>query len=638
MATGVLLDPELGAIVENETDVPTSEVMRHMSRSDRQIMAAFGLWAQDVSGTGYEGDLGTSTGYSGYNGPGGPMAQRAGNLFERDRYVTPANIYEQMKLAYRAIEDDDVVSGVLESTEALAFGKVSFYADDEDEEDVYNQVAADIDLDSRLREMWRELFAVSQFYCAVWWQTKTYKVRGVTKEGVKRRKEITLRAPKSLSLLDPLKVVPVGLSLFRQNKLAYIADRGEAESFNAAINGTNVDPIVSRLILGPYKPDDGERRWLSELGVAADRLYELNPATVFRHTATRPDFQKFASIRMKSVFELLDIKTQLRAMDRAHLIGGTNFIVLITKGSDDRPATPAEIGNLQTQVRTVARLPVLVGDHRLKVEIVTPKLDSTLKPERYNTIDARLSARLYQMFMLGNYAAGGGSDDSVKLAKFIAKGLESRRHMLRRTLEDAVFTPMFDRNDTLETAPKLLFHPKQIALDFDSAWATFLLDLRESNEISRNTILSQFDLDQADEARMLEREAEQYDDIFMTQVPFSVPNPKIAPDSPGTKPGLIPKKGGAVPRGGGQQPATTPDPNAPANIPPHTHTPDGQTVPLVPARVRKSAKKAAPAAQPATRSAKRQAGRSGGGTRNGGGAAPGSGQGQPARNPRRKSD
>src|SRR4051794_17889896 len=109
--------------------------MRHMSREDRQILAAFGLWAQDVNGTGYEGDLGTSTGYSGYNGPGGPMAQRAGNLFERDRYVTPANIYEQMKLAYRAIEDDDVVSGVLESTEALAFGKVSFYADDEDEED-----------------------------------------------------------------------------------------------------------------------------------------------------------------------------------------------------------------------------------------------------------------------------------------------------------------------------------------------------------------------------------------------------------------------------------------------------------------------------------------------------------------------
>jgi hypothetical protein len=380
--------------------------------------------------------------------------------------------------------------------------------------------------------------------------------------------------------------------------------------------------------LGPYQPDDGERRWMGEMNIAADRLFELNPATVFRHTATRPDFQRFATVRMKSVFELLDLKTQLRAMDRAHLIGGTNFIVLITKGTDDRPATPAEVTNLQMQVRTVARLPVLVGDHRLKVEIVTPKLDATLKGERYNTIDARITARLYQMFMLGNYAAGGGSDDSVKLAKFIAKGLESRRHMLRRTLEDAIFTPMFARNETLETAPKLLFHPKQIALDFDSAWATFLLDLREANEVSRNTILSQFDLDQADEARMLQREAEQFDDIFMTQVPFAAPNPKIAPDAPGTKPGLVPRKGGAVPRGGQA---------APANVPPHAHTPDGQTVPVVPARVRKSAKKAPAAPQPSTRSATRQGGRQGGGTRNGGGAAPGSGQGQPPRNARKRS-
>jgi hypothetical protein len=632
VGSGVLLDPELGAWVENETDVPTSEVMRAMSRQDRQILHTFGLWAEEVTGGGFaggngggaggypEGDLGTS-----HHG-GGP--RRAGNLFDRDRYVTPDNVYDQMRLAYQAIENDDVVSGVLESTESVTFSKVSFYADDEDEEDVYNQVAADIDLDSRLREMWRELFSVSQFYCACWWQTKTYKVRGTSEKGNKRRKEITIRAPKSLSLLDPLKVVPVGVSLFRQNRLAYIADRGESENFLKAINGETSDPIVSRLILGPYKPDDGERRWMGEMGIAADHLYELNPATVFRHTATRPDFQRFATVRMKSVFELLDLKHQLRAMDRAHLIGGTNFIILITKGTDDRPASPAEVANLQMQVRTVARLPVLVGDHRLKVEIVTPKLDSTLKGERYNTIDARITARLYQMFMLGNYAAGAGGDDSVKLAKFLAKGLESRRHMLRRTLEDAIFTPMFTRNDQLETAPKMLFHPKQIALDFDSAWATFLLDLRESNEISRNTILSQFDLDQADEARMLEREAEKYDDIFMTQVPFSPPNPKLSPNGqplPTPMPG--PNGGGAGGNGGQAAPA----------VPPHSHAPTGEPVPIPVVKVRKSAKKAAPAPQPSTRSATRQGGRKGGGNRNGGGSAPGSGQGQAPRNPRKRS-
>lgn len=38
---------------------------------------------------------------------------------------------------------------------------------------------------------------------------------------------------------------------------------------------------------------------------------------------------------MKSIFELLDLKQQLRQMDRAHLIGGSNFIVLMTMGDKD---------------------------------------------------------------------------------------------------------------------------------------------------------------------------------------------------------------------------------------------------------------------------------------------------------------
>jgi hypothetical protein len=43
---------------------------------------------------------------------------RRGGLFDRDRYVTPERTWDQMRVAYHAAETDDVVSGVLESTEA----------------------------------------------------------------------------------------------------------------------------------------------------------------------------------------------------------------------------------------------------------------------------------------------------------------------------------------------------------------------------------------------------------------------------------------------------------------------------------------------------------------------------------------
>jgi hypothetical protein len=584
VATGVLLDPYFGSVI-NETDVPTERVMGEAARLN-PLIASIAKWTAETQGT--------------------SARSRNGGLLDRDRYVTPENIYEQMRLAHHAVENDDVVSGVLESTESLAFSKVSFYAEDEDEEDVYNQIAADIDLDSRLREMWRELFTTSQFYAAVWWHTKTYKVRGRnTETGVKRKKEFTLRVPKAITLLDPLKIVPVGNPMFNQEKLAYIADRDEDSVFGEVMTGPRgTDPIIERLIVGKYEPDRKERSWLGELGVAPDRLYLLNPATVFRHSATRPQFQRFASVRMKSVFELLDQKQQLRQMDRAHLIGGTNFIVLITKGSDDHPAKPEEIRNLQDSVRVIARVPIMIGDHRLKVEIITPKLDSTLRPERYNTIDSRITGRLYQMFVLGNYSAGSGNDDSAKLVKVIARGMESRRHMLRRTLEVAIFDPIFEKNDTLETAPKLRYHPKNIALDFDPNWASFLLDLRAARELSRETLLSQMDMDQGDEAAMLQREAEKYDDIFMTQVPFTAPNgtPSGGPGGPPGAPGGGPPN--APGPGGGGAPGTTPPPAGP--------------MPGSPAEL------------------KRQ-GRTGGGNRNGGGRAPGTGQGQPPKNVRRKS-
>jgi hypothetical protein len=578
-AGAVLLD-NFKATVVNATDIPTEDVYRALQTTDRELLSAISGWAQ-ASQMSY---------------PGGGHQRRDGGIFQRDRYIAPGQFYDQMRLAYTAMENDDIVAGVAETTEALAFSSVSFFAADQDEQDVYNQMAERIDLDGRFREIWRELFAVSQCYIGVWFAQQTFKIRGTTKQGVARKKTITCMAPQSLTLLDPLKVVPVGLPLFGQEQLAYIASREEHERFGDIV----IDPfdprfetrardaIVERFIVRQYQPDRIEAAELSALGVNPATLWLLNPENVFCHSLTKPGYARVAPIRMRSVFELLDLKQQLRQMERAHLIGGTNFIVLITKGTDAHPALPAEVANLQTMVRTVARVPILVGDHRLHVEIVTPKLDNTLRAERHNTIDSRITARLYQMFMLGNYAAGTAGDDSIKLVKVIARGMESRRHMIVRSLERHVFRPMFEGNESLATRPKLQFHPRSIALDFDSAYASFLFDLRQANDLSRETILNQFDLSQELEAMLREREREDYDDIFRTQVPFSAPNPALPPGTPGE----------------GQPP----DQQAPPSPAPET--------------------------EPAPR--RRD---NGGGRRNGGGAAPGTGQGQaPRRVSRRTSE
>lgn len=901
--TEVMHDAEHGSIVLNESLVDSNAVMKALSEQHPEV-AALAQWAGNLQPTGGQ--------------------RYAAAALERDKFVLPAKIFDQFRVAFLAVDTDDIVSGVLETTESLALSRMDFEAEDQDEENIWNQIAQDLDLDSRLREMWRELFTYSQYSCGIWWGRKSYKVKGKTQKGVTRKKTFTnLVVPLGLTLLDPLKIIPVGSFLFNQEQLVYVADKNETSSILNALNSPGSDPLVNAFLTGPYEPHHSERGYFSQLGIqSSQHLFLCNPNSVWRHTETRPAYQKFASLRMKSVFELLDLKQQLKQMDRAQLLGGTNFIILITKGTDEHPARPGEVESLQTQIRTVARVPIIVGDHRLDVKIITPSNDQTLRPERYNALDSRITARLYQMFMLGNYcqsedteiltsegwkrhsevsvgdraltlnpetmssewdviekvnrfqhdgpvyewsarthssistpnhrwlvqnrrgqfvwkysaeltaehgiplsvpgdhapteptfsdpfvrlmawfwtegywkqgwkacisqspqanpvncaaikddlvqefgvegfsswksgtfalsaeasgqftkwtedhkrplidfilrltdhqlnlfietaidgdgcrsgdkvsffqknegcirffefvcalagratrtirhnediwrvtllktryvrpvaaasmrgedglttyqgvvwcpttrngtwlarhdghvfwtgnSAGGKGDDSVKLARVVARGMESRRHMMRRSLEAHVFRPTVQMNSEFTSDPDLRFHPKRVALDFDQALAAFLLDLRDRGDISRDSILSEFDFSQEEEARKREREAEQYDEIFQTAVPYSG---NITTD---INAGAAAK---SAPGGG----AATP------NIPDHGHAPTGEPVPLPQDSTPQ------PAANKKTGSADtKSAGRRQGGTKSGGGSAPGTGQGQAPRNPRRKS-
>jgi hypothetical protein len=564
-------DPEGEAVLVDMTDgaVPPDQIMSAMAEQAPMI-ASMVRWTNDTR-----------------------PAHRGGGLIDRDIYVNPATTMGKIRTARMAARDD-AVGGVLDSTEALALKRVSFTAREWDQQDVWNQWAGQVNLDKKLRSAWRVLHTDSQFVMALWWGQRSFRVSGTTEGGRARRKQFAnLQVPVAMSLIDSLKVTPVGSLMFDQEQLAYIADAEEAALFDrvlAAREGRATgrttmgaplplelvdptsDPIVERLLTRRYEPNAVERKRLGDHGINTTHLFLLDPTAVFRHTVTKADYEPFPDVRMESVFELLDIKHQLRQMDRAHLIGGTNFIVLVKIGSDAHPGLPEEVNHLSARVRTIASVPLIVGDHRLSVEIVTPRLDNTLNRDRYDALDLRIVARLYRMFL----PTGGGAERIDEVSKLVGTNLQNDRHMMLRAFESHVFGPMQRLNPDLGARVKMRFHPGRIALEFDAAWASFLLDLREAREISRNTIHSQFELDQDDEAFMLEREAEQYDDVFRTFVPHGA-NPDVVVDPTEAEP---------EPTGTG-------------------------------------------------RAAKRRAGRRAGRRR--GGAAPGSGQGQAPRNPRNRS-
>lgn len=485
------------------------------------VKRALALWAEDTSG----------------------RTRRDRTIFARDKFVTPGRIFEQMAMAEDAM-DDDVVGGVYDTSEAMALKKMAMQCEDPDQRDVWNQIAKDLNLDSFLRMAWRELFKSSQYYGIMWWSQKTYRVRGKGEER-KRRKSFDITVPTSLGVLDPTRVVPVGVTMFGDRQLAWIADEGEMDLFNKVKDRVLDDEVVSQILLGPYQPSKAEADKLKTEGVPVDRLFLLNPVNIWAGSLTKATYERWARIRMKAIYPLLDMKHQVREMDRAFLLGGINFIVLVKKGTDEHPVRKAsEITLVAEQMRTQSKSSVIVSDHRLEIEIITPDLEHILSGEKWSVLDDRIRLRLWGS--IAPPSETGNKENQVTLAKVVALGIENRRHMLKRDIEGAIIDATRDRNEGVFDEPASLeYAPRRVDLLFDSQVATIFQEIRDRGELSRETILEEFGFDLAIERQRREEEKENGDDeIFEpVNVPFSATD--------GTTPGGGGRKGGRPPQGPG---------------------------------------------------------------------------------------
>lgn len=512
-----------GIVISSEVDPET--VMQSVNDPKSEISAmgsvtrALASWAEDIHTT-------------------SPNNRNRQQIFERDQYLTPSGIYKQMETCYNAL-DDDIVSNALDTTESLAFNRIRIQSEDFDEENVWNQIMSDVDMDMWIRRAWRELFTVSHYYGVKWWSVKKYKVTGKG-EKRKRRKEFTIVAPTKMGFLDPTRVVPVSPDMFGNYKQAWIASDADMELLESEAQvSAQGDDIVRALFLGKYNPSPSEEKQLAKEGIPVDRLWLLNPENVWMHSLTKNAYDRWPLFRLRSIFPLLDLKNQLRAMDRAFLLSGTNFIVLVKKGTDAHPVRQkSEVDLVFNQVRTVSKSPVIVSDHRLSIEIITPDVTHILNGEKWDVLDSRLAMRLWGFFANNPTE---GRDTSMTLGRLVARGIASTRHMIKRDLERQIIKPTQEKNEEeLQSQAKIEFTPTRIELEMDEAIANITQQLRDRGDISRETVLNELGFDQELEARRREREKKQYDKIFTpTNVPFAAKN-GATPDGTGRTGGRPP--------------------------------------------------------------------------------------------------
>ncbi len=519
--------------------------------------------------------------------PGG--ADRGGGMFDRNAYVPPENVFEQMRIARRAVENDDVVGEVADVTEGLAVNDVHFEAEERDDAEVFNQWAAVVDLDSYVRTAWRSLLSDSQVVTAAWWGYRTFKLRGrvapprdddgivelekgLPKQGEKRKRTVAdVYCPLALTTLDSTKVIPVGNLMFGMEQLAWSATEAEVRAFRQFEDDGIGDALIARLFVGVYRPgSDEERRRLVKMGVNPDALLLLNPGMVWRKTLTRPHHQPWADVRLKRTFRWLDLKQQLMSSDRVSLIGNANYILLIKKGTDDHPADQTEVDALNASYQHIAKLPVMIGDHRLSIEIVTPKLDMTLNPERYDAIDARLFSTTLMALVAPGRSANG--DRAGSMGKAIARGLQNRRKLIRRDIESNIARRIVEHpvneGKFKGNEPNLVFGPRNLNLESDSGALSSIQFLLARGDLSRRTALEEAgDFDMDTEAQRRTEEREHYDHIFQSSTPHDSPDNQPFGAQGGAKgPGgnaLPPGQGGGGRPPGGRKPSTTPRSRAP---------------------------------------------------------------------------
>lgn len=455
---------------------------------------------------------------------------RSGGIVGQDKYLAPVKIFDQFRSAAKAARDDDIVSNYLETTEQLAFKKVDIqsFSDDEEENSIWNQIKDHMAFEQKCRQIWRELGIISQCYVGIVWERKDFKVKHLVTETGKKSKKVfkNILVPKKIVILDPCKILPVG---DLEEELVYIASDGEAADFRKFLAGPNTvgDKVFEQWIEGEYKADDDTISLLQE--VVGDKytsltnnLFRLNQDNVFRITSTKPDYQRFADVRLMSIFNWLDLKHNLQESDRADILGNLNAIIVVRRGDKDRRASSQLLAQTAAQIQQSARLPIMVGDDTLDIEIITRDKNYTLQAERYNAIDSRMTARLYQAIHTGNYAVGTATDNSAGLFKVIAASMEARRDDIIDKLQKHVLDVIYDSNDKLQTEP--IVKMRRISLDFDPHWAQYIFDLFALDQVSHETVLAEVDLDIRQEVLRKRKEKENYSDVFERPVAPGTPS------------------------------------------------------------------------------------------------------------------
>lgn len=464
---------------------------------------------------------------------------RQGSMLARSGYRTPANIVDEIKLARSLVEEDDDVAAVVGQMIAYAFGEgMENHHTDEKTVALFNEICRNCDMDLTLQELYRELLISSQINAATLFTRETLEF---TLEGSEVLQQESVSAP-LVGVLPAENVRILGNDMFRTGILAYSPDNENLRAWLEKYFSDRITPaekaamgrqdrVSANMFTGKVQLTSAEMLDTSELPASGGELFLLNPRMVQRTTFPK-GARKYPRPLLTRNLALLEAKRLLNIMDYALLQGGSNYIVVAKKGTDQHPAQGGEVANLSGVVRRASKTGVIVGDHRLTFEVITPELKELLNPEKRRLLGRKI---VMGMLRLSEHGDEEGGTEGIKAdGETVARVVASDRKIVHRLVEKAVYREAVKRNPRLfpKGAPAMWF-PK-IILQGTQWFTDFILKLRDRGDIPRSWAVAAGGFDWRAAVAQREREIAAGDDDVM--IPAAVPHssPEAGPQDNNT--------------------------------------------------------------------------------------------------------
>lgn len=524
-------------IIDNRTDLPDSDIQD----------AVHDMFVENASMSGVERS--TFQTYA-----------AEGSLLARRRYQTPANVIDEIKLARSLAERDDDVAAVLGEMIAIAFGDgYEHQGDDEATVELFCEMskAKYSNLTHALQEMYRELLISSQVNTAILFTRESISY---SLQGSERRLNKSVAVP-LIGVLHAENIRVIGNDMFGTGQLAYYPDTDRLRRWLEKYFNPNTEPAVkaqmgredrvsanlftAKVPQGAVEAD--ARNWGERWD--AQNLYYLNLKMVHRSTFPKGQW-KYPRPLLTRDFSLLEAKRLLNIMDYALLQGGSNFIVVAKKGTDKRPAQKEELENLQNVVRTASKTGVIVGDHRLEFEVITPKMEALLNPDKRRLLGRKIVQAMLRIPEQAQEAPARSSQQNPELESK-ARVITSDRTILKSHVEDYIYDETVNRNPNVFKEPPCIAFPK-IILQGTQFFTDFILKLRDRGDIPRKWAVEYagFDFDAAVDQRKLEIESGADEILTPAHTPFDGEGeggPGPQDNQPGRPPGSRDQPPGSPP-------------------------------------------------------------------------------------------